>query len=313
MPAIAKQSIVCPVSGRCADSDHGEVVYEEHYRCKYGQTQPAVGDHPVDLIGSRKPTLIFFLVAAFDYLGDIYVALIGDDAFSVIVQLLLGSFDVAVNVIENILGDFQLLKHLVVALEYLYGIPALLLKGHVMYGSLLDMSDSVLNGAGESMHGDGFCAMGGFDRGLCGFHDAIALQGGYLYYPAAQLFGELGGIYLIAILAHNVHHIDGNDYRNAQLGKLSGEVKVALQVGSVDYVQYGVGALVDKIISGNYFLQSIGGKGVYAGQVHYDHILMLPKAAFLLFYGNAWPVADKLIGTGQSVEQRGFAAVRVAG
>ena len=29
--------------------------------------------------------------------------------------------------------------------------------------------------------------MGGFDRGLCGFHDAIALQGGYLYYPAALL------------------------------------------------------------------------------------------------------------------------------
>ena len=313
MPAIAKQSIVCPVSGRCADSDHGDVVYEEHYRCKYGQAQPAVGDHPVDLIGSRKPTLIFFLVAAFDYLGDIYVALIGDDAFSVIVQLLLGSFDVAVNVIENILGDVQLLKHLVVALEYLYGVPALLLKGHVMYGGLLDVSDSVLNGAGESMHGDGFCAMGGFDRGLCGFHDAIALQGGYLYYPAAQLFGKLGGIYLIAILAHNVHHIDGNDYRNAQLGKLSGEVKVALQVGSVDYVQYGVGALVDKIISGDYFLQGIGGKRIDAGQVHYDHILMLPKAAFLLFYGNAWPVADKLVGTGQSVEQRGFAAVRVAG
>ena len=40
---------------------------------------------------------------------------------------------------------------------------------------------------------------------------------------------------------------------------------------------------------------------------------MLPKATFLLFYGNAWPVADKLIGTGQSVEQGGFAAVRVAG
>ena len=215
--------------------------------------------------------------------------------------------------IENILGDVQLLKHLVIALEYLYGVPALLLKGHVMYGSFLDVSNSVLNGAGESMHGDGFCAMGGFDRGLRSFHDAIALQGGYLYYPAAQLFGKLGGIYLIAILAHNVHHIDGNDYRNAQLGKLSGEVEVALQVGSVDYVQYGVGALVDKIISGNYFLQSIGGKRIDAGQIHYDHILMLPKTAFLLFYGNAWPVADKLIGTGQSVEQRGFAAVRVAG
>ena len=40
---------------------------------------------------------------------------------------------------------------------------------------------------------------------------------------------------------------------------------------------------------------------------------MLPETTLFLFYCNAGPVADKLVGTGQSVEQRSLTAVRVAG
>ena len=72
------------------------------------------------------------------------------------------------------------------------------------------------------------------------------------------------------------------------------------------------GRSVDQIVTGNDFFQSVRGKGIDAGKVHDDDILVLLEAAFLLFNGNAGPVADELVGAGQRVEQRGFAAVRVA-
>ena len=65
-----------------------------------------------------------------------------------------------------------------------------------------------------------FAALGGLDGGLRRLHDAVALERGDLNDLAAQLAGELGDVDLVAVLADHVHHVDGDDHGDAQLGEL---------------------------------------------------------------------------------------------
>ena len=313
MPAVAEHAVVGPVGSGGAHSHHGDPVHQEHDQCENGQAQPAVGHDAVDLIGSGQLAFgLLLLVAALDDLGDIDIALVGDDALRVVIQLLFGSLDVLLDVAHDGGVDLQLLQHLVVTLEDLDGVPALLLLGHVMYSGLLDVGDGVLHGAGEGVHGDGLGVAGSLHSSLCGGHDAVTLQGGDLHHLAAQLAAELSHVDLVAVLADHVHHIDGDDNGDTQLGQLSGQVEVALQVGTVNDVQDGIGALIDQIVTGNHFLQRVGGQGVDAGQVHDDHILVLLQTALFLLHGDAGPVTNELVGAGQRIEQRGLTAVGVA-
>ena len=312
MPAVTEQAVVRPVGSGGANGDHGDVVHKEHDHGEDGQTQPAVGHDAVDLIGSGQLTGVLFLVAGLDDLGDVHIALVGDDALGIVVQLLLGGLDVLLDVRHDGRVDVQLIHHLVVALEDLNGVPALLLLGQVVHRRLLDVGDGVLHGAGEGVHGDG---LGGLGRGhsrLRRFHDALALQGGDLHDLAAQLAAQLLHVDLVAVLADNVHHVDGDDNGDAQLGQLGGQVQVTLQVRAVDDVQDGIGALVDQVVTSHHFLQRVGGQGVDAGQVHDGHIIVLLQLALFLLHRDARPVAHELVGAGQRVEQGGLAGVRVA-
>ena len=162
------------------------------------------------------------------------------------------------------------------------------------------------------MHGDGLDSLGSGDCGLSGQLHAIALQSGDLHYLAAQLLGQLLGVDGVAVLAHHVHHIDGDDHGDAQLSQLSGQVQVAFQIGAINDVQDGVRTLVDQIVSGYHFLQGVGGEGIDPGQVGDDDIVVLFQAAFLLFHGDAGPVADELIGAGEGIEQGRFTTVWIA-
>ena len=54
---------------------------------------------------------------------------------------------------------------------------------------------------------------------------------------------ELLDVDLVAVLLDDVHHVDGHDHRDAELGQLRGEVEVPLQVRAVDDVQNRVGTL----------------------------------------------------------------------
>ena len=127
------------------------------------------------------------------------------------------------------------------------------------------------------------------------------------------MIGELGRVNAVAVLADNVHHVQRNDHRDAQFGELRGQVQVALQVGRVDDVEQRVRALVDQHVTGDDFFHRVRAQGVNARKIRNDDILLALEAAFLLLNRNARPVADELVRAGQVVEQRGLAAVRVAG
>ena len=208
--------------------------------------------------------------------------------------------------------DLELLEHLVIALEDLDGVPALLFGGLVVQDSLFDVGDRMLDRAGERVHRDGLCALRGGHGGLCRLHDAVALQRRDLHDLAAELAAQLCDVDLVAVLADDVHHVDGDDHGDAKLGQLGGQVEVALEVGAVDDVQDGVRALRDQVVPGDDLFHRVRGQRVDTGKVHDDDVVVLLQLAFLLFHGDARPVADELVGAGQRVEQRGFAAVRVA-
>ena len=149
VPAVAKQTVVSPVGSGRADSHHRNVVYDEHYNCEDGKTQPAVCNDLIDLIRGGKSALIFLLQAAADDGSYVNVALVGDDRLSVVVHLSLGSLDVLFNVISYRLSKSELFNDLFVALKDLDSVPSLLLLGHIVNANFLDMCDSVLYTAAE--------------------------------------------------------------------------------------------------------------------------------------------------------------------
>ncbi len=312
MPAVAEQAVVCPVGGGSAHADHGDVVNQEHDDREDGQTQPAVGDDLIDLVGGGQLAGGVLLVAGLDDLADVDIPLVGDDALGVVVQLLLGGLDVGLDVRRGLLAQTQLFHDLVVTLEDLDGVPTLLLLGLIVQRGLLDVGNGVLHGAGEGVHRHGLAVLGGIDGSLGSGHDTVALQGGNLNDLAAQSLGQRINVNLVAVLADNVHHVDGDDHGNAQLGQLGGQVQVPLQVGAVDDVQDGVGPLINQVIPGDHFLHGVRRQGINAGQVGDGNVGMLLQLAFLLLHRNAGPVAHELVGTGEGIEQCGFAAVRVA-
>ena len=312
MPAVTEQAVVGPIGSRCAHGHHGHPVDQEHDQSEDGQAQPAVGHDLIDLIGGGQLPDLLLLVAGLDDGSDVHIALVGDDAFGIVVQFLLGGFDVGLDVAHDAGVDLQLREDLVVPLEDLDGVPALLLLRQAVNGGLLDVRQSVLHRAGEGVHGNGLAVLGSVNGGLGGLHDAGLLQSGDLDHLAAQLTGQLIGVDLVAVLLHHVHHVDGHHNGDAQLGKLRGQVQVPLQVGAVDDVQDGIGPLADQVIPGYHFLQGVGGQGVNAGQVGDDDTVVFLQLAFLFLNGNAGPVTHELVGTGECVEKGGFTTVGVA-
>ena len=84
------------------------------------------------------------------------------------------------------------------------------------------MGNGVLHRAGEGVHGDGLAVLRGVDGSLGSGHNTVALQSGDLNDLAAQRLRQLVDIDLVAVLADNIHHVDGDDHRDTQLGQLSG-------------------------------------------------------------------------------------------
>ena len=166
--------------------------------------------------------MILFLVAGLNDLADVDISLVGDDGFGIVIHFGLYGLDVVFDVLQYSLIDIQGGKHLIITLKDLDGIPALLLFGHIVHGGLLDMRQCVLYAAGEGVLRNGLAVLGGINGSLGGSHYAGTLQGRDLYHLAAQLAGKLFYIDLIAVFLYQIHHVDGDDDRDAQLGQLGG-------------------------------------------------------------------------------------------
>ena len=141
---------------------------------------------------------------------------------------------------------------------------------------------------------------------------AFSFQCADRIYRGSDFSRQLLQINGVAVFVNQVHHIDGDDYRQTYFDQLSGQVQVPFQVGTVDDVQDYIRLFIDKIFSGYGFFQGIRRKGINAGKILNDYIVMAFQTAFFLFYGYAGPVAYILGTAGQFIEQCCFAAVGIA-
>ena len=172
-----------------------------------------------------------------------------------------------------VLRKAQLLNDFLVALKDLNREEALLLLGEGMYGNLFNVCNRMLNHTAEAVLRDRLRVLGCMDSGFCCFLNAGALQSGNLNDLAAERLAQCVG---------------------------------------VDNIKDGFRSLLNEVVTCNNFFQRVRRKGVDTRQVRDHNVVVLLQLAFLLLDRNARPVADELVGAGQRVEQRGFAAVRVA-
>ncbi len=251
-------------------------------------------------------------VASLEDVGNVDIALTSDDGFGIVVQFSLCGFDVLFDMRHRLRLDIQDRQHFVIAFEDLDCIPALFFLRQIMQFSFFDMSDRVFDRPRECVHRNRLRLMRCFNCGLSGFHQPLALERRDLDHFAAQLARQFGKIDLVAIFAHDVHHVDGNHHRNAQLGQLCRQVKIALQVRTVDDIEDSIRRFIQQILTRDNLFQCIWRERVNARQVRYNDVIMLLELAFLLFYRDTRPVSNKLVGASQRIEQRCLAAVRIA-
>ena len=235
-------------------------------------------------------------------------------------ELLLAVADVLLDVLHLADADVELPDYLAVALEDLDRVPAYRAERDLALYRLLDVGDRMLDRAGEHVRHVGELAGALLDHGLPrhldellrGLHPALVLEGRNPDDFAAERLRDLVEVDLVAVLLHDVHHVDGHHHRQPQLRELRGEVEVSLDVRSVNDVQDRVRPLLDEEPARNLLLDRVRRKRVDAGKVLDHHVLVSGEDAVLLLDRHARPVADVLLGPRKRVEKRRLAAVRVA-
>ena len=243
-------------------------------------------------------------------LGRALIAGVRDNALGVVVLLALNRQDGRLDGV--LLGLAQRQLGAGVALEQLDGEPARLRRLAVRADLLCDQVQRVLQVLAKRQR---LCRLAGLGRldGRLGRLDAVlALERADLNHRHAQRLGQGRRLDGAALLAHDVHHVQRNHDRNAKLHELGGQIQVAFQVGRVDDVENRVGLLGDQIVAADHFFQCVWRKRVDTRQILDGDIGMALEPAFLLFNGDAGPVADVLACTGQGIKQCGLATVRVA-
>ena len=258
MEAVAEEAVIGPVGRLLADGNHCDVIDKEHDDGQNREAQPAVRDNLVDLVRNRHAAFVRLMVAALQQLRDIDIAFARDDGLRVVVQFLLRRRDVLFDMMHLVGGNVQFGQNLFIPFEDLDGVPTLPFRRHVVQFSLLDVGDGMLHRSGEGVHRKRMRLFGGFDGRFGGFHDAVVVQRGDFQHFAAQFARQLLEIDLVAVLPDDVHHVHGNDHRDAELRQLRRQIEVALQIRAVDDVQNRLGGFVQQIISCDDLLQRVG-------------------------------------------------------
>ena len=157
----------------------------------------------------------------------------------------------------------------------------------------------------------------GFDIGfrrLQEFGQPFARAGHGRHDREAQTLRQALDIDGHALLGGLIHHVQGQHHGNAEFQKLDGQVEVALQRARIEHVDDHVGPFLRQHMPGDRLLLRVGGQGIRPRQVDEAHT---PAGrhldeAFLLLHGNAGIVAHMLVRTGQRVEGRRLARIRIA-
>ncbi len=261
---FSEDHVICEI-GRCgtdgnAPSAHGDRVDQEHHNSEDRQAENTVRNDLVDPVGCGQAVLLCFLLygSAAD-VCDIVVSFIGDDGFGIIVQLFLTVSDMLLDLFGNGAIQVQLFHHLLVTLEDLDRIPTQIFSVFDnRLDGLLDMRDRMLGAALENVrslaHRRALCS--GNDR-ICDSIDTVGFQCAHLENSAAELLRQLCSVNGIAVLRYNIHHVDGDDGRDAELQQLGGQIEITLDIRAVHDIQDRIGFLLHQILTGNNFLQRI--------------------------------------------------------
>ena len=160
---------------------------------------------------------------------------------------------------HRIRRNVQLRGRLGVALEQLDGEPALLLLRKIVQRRLLDVRQRVLNAAAEGMRRRATNAcLRRLDCRRRQLGKSLLFERGNLKHRHMQRVGQRLCVQDVAVLADEIHHVDGDHDRNAHLQQLGGQVQIALQIGAVNQVDDRIRTLVHQIIPGDHLLQRVG-------------------------------------------------------
>ena len=216
--------------------------------------------------------------------------------------------------IQDTLVYLKSFLHLLIPLKQLDCIPPLLLVRHIVEHCFLYMGNGMLNTAAEGVGRNHLLLS------LHSLHYSInslvypgSLEGRDLHHGTAKLGRKPLYINLISLFGHNIHHVYSHHHRKPQLGQLSGQIEVTLQVGAVHYVEDCIRILVDQVVPGNHFFQCIWREGIDTRQICEADALVASVGSLFFLYSYTGPVSYKLIGSGKGIEQRCLTAVWVSG
>ena len=274
IPAVGTEELVVgEVGHRAAQGGNGDVVHAEHDDHEDRQTQDTVGNHAVDLLGGAHLGRGLG-EALVDDARDHAVALTGDDGLSVIVAVLLALGDQLLHASGLLLGEVDELAGVRIALEQLDGIVAALVGGNACRQVILDVAQNVLDGGVELVLRHLALGSSGLLDLLEQLLDTLVLKGRDHHNRAAELFGELVRVDLVAVLLDQVGHVEGNDHGQAGLDNLKRQIQVTLEVGGIDNLDDNIGLAAHEVIARALLLGAVGGKRVDAREVRDGNVLV---------------------------------------
>ena len=219
---------------------------------------------------------MFLLQHGADNFSNIFIALVDDDGFRIVVQFIFAVFDVPFQMGYRFRIQLESRRSFFIPFKNLDGVPAEEPVFHLRCNGLFNMGNGMFHAAGE------YGRKADFPLFLCcghrlfgSFHAALSLECRDFHHFTSQFFTHFLHIDGIPVLFDEIHHIDRHHHRKADFDELGRKVKVSFQVRAIDDIQDGIGLFIDQVIPGHLFFQCIGGKGINPRKVLDDDIGML--------------------------------------
>ncbi len=316
-------AILDPALGIGPDLDGGL-----KHHIKHGQhderAEKGIGQHLVQLVGQGQAVLALILAqhAVTQQAADIAIAGIGDVRFH-------GHIVRAADVFRHLAADglqlvggrsaggADLLPHFLVAFHELDGHPAGHIAGQQVFAAQHALhGGNALADVGAVVHHQRLCpVLPGQLHGLThGLVQPFAGARHGRHDRNAHLARKLLRINMDAGLAGLVHHVADQQHRQAHFHHLHRQQQVALQRRGVHHVDDGMHVAAGQLGPGHDLFLRISREGIGARQIHQGHgLVVMAQGAFLAVNRYAGIIAHMLPRTGIGIENRGFAAVGVAG